>query len=316
MGRVFNPVEITNRPNWMFEYAQAPCVLKFDDFIRVYFSCRPPRDSHGQCVSYSAWIDLDRKNLFNIVNRATLPIMELGEKGCFDEFGIYPISVLRDTNRIILYYTGHTRCESVPFDTAIGIAISNDDGKTFLRMGRGPVLSHSLDEPFVISGPKIRKFNDLYHLFYIAGKNWIEKNGQKEIVYKIRLAISEDGIQWVKVNRNIIEDKLGLNEVQASPDVFFWKGKYHMFFCYMLTPDFRSNKELSYRIGYASSKNLMNWTRDDTKAGITVSTDGFDNEMIAYPHVFELDGKIFMLYLGNEVGRYGFGLAELEGQLE
>ena len=37
--------------------------------------------------------------------------------------------------------------------------------------------------------------------------------------------------------------------------------------------------------------------------------------MIAYPHVFELDEKIYMLYLGNQVGRYGFGLAELEGDL-
>ena len=38
--------------------------------------------------------------------------------------------------------------------------------------------------------------------------------------------------------------------------------------------------------------------------------------MIAYPHVFEADGKIYMLYLGNEVGRYGFGLAVLEGDLK
>ena len=31
--------------------------------------------------------------------------------------------------------------------------------------------------------------------------------------------------------------------------------------------------------------------------------------------IFEVNDKIFMLYLGNEVGRYGFGLAELEGEL-
>jgi len=30
---------------------------------------------------------------------------------------------------------------------------------------------------------------------------------------------------------------------------------------------------------------------------------------------FEVDGKTYMLYLGNSVGRYGFGLAELEGEL-
>ncbi len=33
--------------------------------------------------------------------------------------------------------------------------------------------------------------------------------------------------------------------------------------------------------------------------------------MISYPHVFELDGSTYMAYLGNQVGRYGFGLAVL-----
>jgi hypothetical protein len=37
--------------------------------------------------------------------------------------------------------------------------------------------------------------------------------------------------------------------------------------------------------------------------------------MVSYPHVFELDGRVCMLYLGNEVGRGGFGLAELDGAL-
>jgi hypothetical protein len=38
--------------------------------------------------------------------------------------------------------------------------------------------------------------------------------------------------------------------------------------------------------------------------------------MISYPHVFELDGKTYLAYLGDQVGRYGFGLAALDGKLE
>ena len=53
----------------------------------------------------------------------------------------------------------------------------------------------------------------------------------------------------------------------------------------------------------------------DEKVGIDVSDEGWDSEMIAYPHVFETAGNIYMLYLGNEVGKYGFGLAVLEGSL-
>ena len=46
-----------------------------------------------------------------------------------------------------------------------------------------------------------------------------------------------------------------------------------------------------------------------------VSDEGWDSEMQSYPHVFELDGRIYMAYLGNQVGRGGFGLAVLDGEL-
>ena len=314
LGKVFNPEDMKDIA-WMHEYAQAPATLLFDDFVRVYFSCRPERDSAGQFVSYSAFVDLDRKDLFNILNVSQKPILELGKKGCFDEFGTYPVSPLRVGDETWVYYGGWTRCSSVPFDVSIGIAKSDDDGKTFQKLGDGPILSFSPDEPIVLSGPKVRKFNDTFYLFYISGRKWVLVNGRPEFSTKIRMATSDDGLTWNKINENLISDVLGGDESQASPDVIYKNGKYHMFFCYWDPHKFRETK--ARRIGYASSEDLIHWTRDDSQAGITVSDDStsFDNEMVAYPHVFEMDGKMFMLYLGNEVGRHGFGLAELEGEL-
>jgi hypothetical protein len=60
---------------------------------------------------------------------------------------------------------------------------------------------------------------------------------------------------------------------------------------------------------------LIDWERDDDRAGVDVSDEGWDSEMVSYPHVFELDGAVYMMYLGNQVGRHGFGLARLEGAL-
>lgn len=313
LGRVFNPVEIAGRPDWMYEYAQAPATLEFDEFLRVYFSCRPKRDRNGQFVSYSAYVDLDKRNLFRIVNLAEKPILDLGDRGCFDEFGTYPVSVIRHGKEIWAYYAGWTRCESVPFNVGIGLGCSLDGGITFQRIGAGPVLEYSPDEPFTLSGPKIRFFDGQYYLFYIAGKAWLRQHGRPEICHKIRMATSSDGITWKKHNECLIPDEWDAHESQASPDVFFSNGKYHMFFCGWVPHEFRNTR--SRKIGYASSIDLINWKRDDSRAGIDVSESGFDNEMVAYPHVFELDGIIYMLYLGNEVGRFGFGLAQLEGEL-
>jgi predicted GH43/DUF377 family glycosyl hydrolase len=283
--------------------------------VRVYFSCRPPADENGQYVSYSSYVDLDRTDLFKVLHVGESPILNLGGLGEFDEFGTYPVSVIRHDDEVRAYYAGWTRCESVPFNVAVGMAISRDGGKTFAKLGNGPVLTYSPDEPFVLSGPKIRRFNNIWYLWYIAGRKWKMVDGRAEPVYKIRMATSSDGIHWEKVNKDLIPSRIEEDEAQASPDVFSANGKYHMFFCYRYSTRYRSKKN-GYRIGYASSTDLIDWVRDDSKAGIDVSNDGWDSEMISYPHVFDLDGKIYMAYLGNQVGRYGFGLAVLDGTLE
>jgi predicted GH43/DUF377 family glycosyl hydrolase len=314
LGKIFTPQAVEGR-NWLKEFAQAPATLIFDDFVRVYFSCRPPVDASGQYVSYSAFVDLDRADLTKVLRVSDSPILELGGLGEFDEFGNYPVSVIRDGAQVTAYYAGWTRCESVPFNVAIGMAISHDAGETFKKLGNGPVLSYSPDEPFVISGPKIRKFNGVLYLWYIAGRKWKIVDGRAEPVYKIRMATSSDGVRWNKANEDLIGSRIEEDEAQASPDVHFANGTYHMFFCYRYSSQYRG-KEKGYRIGYASSADLFSWVRDDAKAGIDVSESGWDSEMISYPHVFELDGATYMAYLGNQVGKHGFGLAILDGQLQ
>ena len=311
LGRVFDPREVTERP-WLSEFAQAPATLVLDDVVRVYFSCRPPVDANGQYVSYSAYVDLDRQDLLKVRGVSDAPILALGRIGEFDEFGTYPVSVIRDGDVVRAFYAGWTRCESVPFNVAIGAAISTDGGRTFSKLGNGPVLSYSPDEPFVLSGPKVRRFADRWHLFYIAGRKWKMVDGRAEPVYKIRHAFSDDGVNWNKSNRDLIESRVEHDEAQASPDVCYANGKYHMFFCYRYSSNFRG-KQHGYRIGYASSDDLATWVRDDAKAGIDVADEGWDSEMLSYPHVFTVDGTTYMAYLGNQVGRHGFGLAQLDG---
>jgi hypothetical protein len=314
LGKVFTPQDVSGR-SWLHEFAQAPATLLFDDFVRIYFSCRPSADATGQYVSYSAYVDLERADLFQIRDVSSEPILSLGDLGDYDEFGTYPVSVIRHENEVRAYYAGWTRCESVPFNVAIGMATSVDGGKKFTKKGRGPILSYSPNEPFVLSGPKIRRFNDVWFLWYIAGSKWKYVDGKAEPVYKIRMATSTDGVSWSKINKDLIESRIEEDEAQASPDVFYANGKYHMFFCYRYSSHYRG-KQYGYRIGYASSLNLTDWERNDNKVGIDVSEHGWDAEMISYPHVFDLDGLTYMTYLGDQVGRYGFGLAVLDGKLE
>lgn len=316
-GLVFNPAECAERPFWRWNFAQGENALLFDDFIRVYFCCREKPDAYGRTISRISYVDLEKENPLHVIRICDKPVLEPGELGTFDEFGTYPFSVVRNGDKIYGYYGGVTRCESVPFLVSIGCAVSEDGGETFQKIGKGPVLTASLYEPFMICSPKVRIYNGQWYLFYSAGKVWTKGEGRPEICYKLRMAVSEDGINWKKCGRNILEDKLGPLESQACGDVTFCNGRYHMFFCYRNHTDFRQNPDNTYRIGYAVSDDLFHWTREDEKCGIDISPnkEDWDSQMVAYPNVFLCSGKTYMLYLGNEVGKMGFGLAELKGEL-
>jgi len=66
-------------------------------------------------------------------------------------------------------------------------------------------------------------------------------------------------------------------------------------------------------LGYAYSTNLIEWVRDDKSKGIEFGKTGeWDSDMMCYPHLMEINNKVYMLYNGNNFGKDGFGLAVLK----
>ena len=312
MGKIFDPTE-HQLPNNCLSYAQAPQVLLFNDFARIYFSTRSLDPSNGKYLSHIAYVDM-ALNFKNILAVSKQEVIGLGKPACYDEHGIFPLNVLRHQHQIFGYIGGINRRDSVPVDSAIGVAVSHDQGQTFQRLGDGPVVSASLHEPCLIADPFVQVYQQNFHMWYIFGKGWQHFDAQAEHdrVYKIGHAISVDGIHWKKNDgQEIISSRLGANECQALPSVIAIRDTYHMFFCYREASDFRHNRERSYRIGHASSTDLQNWQRDDETLGLGLSDSGWDSGMACYPHVFHCKGQVYMLYNGNEFGRYGFGLARL-----
>ena len=88
-----------------------------------------------------------------------------------------------------------------------------------------------------------------------------------------------------------------------------------MFFCYREATGFRKIKDRGYRIGYAYSEDMqkigLGMMIQPTRC-INPSLNDWDSDMMCYPHIFHFDNNVYLLYNGNEFGRYGFGLAILE----
>lgn len=313
VGKIFDPTQ-HKLPADCVQFAQSPQALVFDDCVRVYFSTRALDRHNGKYLSYVAFADM-RKNLHDVLRVSDETAIALGGLGCFDEHGIFPMSLVRYGDAIYAYTCGWSRRVSVSVETAIGLAISRDGGLTFQRIGDGPVLTASLHEPCLVGDGFVRVIGGTFHMWYIFGTGWKRYgvDASPERTYKIGHAVSPDGVNWDKEEaRQIVSDRLGVDESQALPSVIELAGRYHMFFCYRQSSDFRTNKERAYRIGHAYSDDLSNWTRDDDNPRLDGSPGEWDSDMQCYPHVFECDGKVCLLYNGNEFGRYGFGLALLE----
>ena len=313
LGKIFDPTEY-QLPNNCVQFAQAPQALVFDDFVRIYFSTRSIDEKNGKYLSHIAYVDM-KKNLRDVIRVSEKTVIPLGGLGCFDEHGIFPMSVMRHGDAIYAYTCGWNRRVSVSVDTAIGLAISLDDGLTFQRIGDGPVLAASLHEPCLVGDGFVKVVGGVFHMWYIFGTGWkkFSDDAPPDRTYKIGHAVSNDGINWRKEEgRQIITDLLGEDESQALPTVIEINGRHHLFFCYRQSFDFRKNKDRGYRIGHAWSDDLMGWTRDDESLLLDVTPGDWDADMLCYPNVFECDGNVYLLYNGNEFGRYGFGLAKLE----
>jgi hypothetical protein len=313
LGKIFDPTEHRLANNCK-EFSQSPQALVFDDFVRIYFSTRALDKSNGKYLSHIAFVDI-RKNLRDIIRVSDQTVIPLGGLGCFDEHGIFPMNVVRHGDAVFGYTCGWNRRISVPVDTAIGLAISHDDGLTFQRIGAGPVLSASLHEPCLVGDGFVKAIGDRFHMWHIFGTGWKQyaSDVPPDRTYKIGHAVSKDGINWIKEEaRQIISDQLGEEESQALPTVIGIGGIYHMFFCFRQSFDFRRNKSRGYRIGHAYTQDLKHWIRDDEELKLETSPGEWDADMQCYPHVFECDGNVYLLYNGNEFGRFGFGLAALK----
>lgn len=306
-GLIFSPNGFSD---WMYSHAQCPFTFDFDDFIRVYFSTRE-NYKNGMSRSHGGWIDLDKNDLTKILQVADKPMMDHGEIGEFDEFGSMPNSIIKQNDEYYLYYCGWTRAISTPYSWEIGLA-KGTDGKRFKKVGKGPIIGSTMNEPYLHACPQVYKFgeND-WHMFYLSGIRWLKGEEKMESQYLLMHATSTDGINWIRKGKPIIEPKVEF-ESQTSAAIIERDNMYHMFFCYRHGLDFRHTKDRGYRMGYAYSTNLIDWTRDDSKVGIDVSACGWDSEMIGYPHITKIGDKYIMFYCGNHFGKDGFGYAELE----
>jgi hypothetical protein len=294
--------KVDNNSDWMCTHSSLPTIDKIDDAIRIYFNTRCKNG-----ISRITYLDVDSNNPKNIIYVHNKPVLELGRLGTFDDNGMMACSIVNNGGKKYMYYIGWNLCGTVSYSTSIGLAIYNETEKRFIKYSEAPIFSRSIDEPFFVTSLSVIVENSIWKMWYTSCTGWANKS---DPYYNIKYAESKDGINWKKISTAI--DCIGTKEVIGCPRVFKDNGIYKMLYSYREVNDFRGNKEKSYRIGYAESMGGLLWSRIDDNAGINVSEDGWDSEMIEYAFYVKHNNKEYLFYNGNGFGKSGLGYAELK----
>lgn len=295
IGRIFCP---SSEHAWLTTHASVPIAENIHgDYFKIYFSSR---DKNNR--SFTGNVVIDIKQPHRILELSQTPTLTPGELGEFDDSGAMATWLADFGGKKYLYYIGWNLGVTVPFRNSIGLAISND-GKNYTKYTNGPILDRTLYEPHFSASCCVLPGVDKWRMWYLSCTGWKIKNNKPMHYYHIKYAESLDGIHWKR--DGIISIDYASNDEHAisRPSVIRDKDCWKMWYSY---------RGDSYRIGYAESNDGRDWKRLDNRAGIDISSSGWDSKMIEYPFVFDHTGHRYMLYNGNGYGKTGFGLAVLE----
>ena len=292
--------------SWNKTHASVPTVdVISDDVWRIYFASR---DKYNR--SHTSFIEVEAGNPQNILYEHSLPILPLGKLGTFDDCGIMPSWIVNVGEKKYLYYIGWAERKTVPFHNGVGLAISSDGGRSFERFADGPLFSPTYIEPYFTASSCVLVEGSLWRCWYLSCTHWEIIEGRPEAFYHMKYAESRNGIDWQRKGQVAIDYKTETEGGISRPSVLKEDGYYKMWYSYREGCGYRTNREKSYRIGYAESNDGIRWKRKDGTVGIDVSDNDWDSEMIEYPYVIAQGQNKYMFYNGNRFGASGFGFAK------
>jgi len=286
---------------WAKKYAFPPTPhFISEDVIRVYVAF-----CDEKTVGRVGFVDIDAENPSVVLKVSEKPVLDIGTSGAFDEDGVVPTCILEVEGKLYLYYVGYQLGMKVRYYQFEGLAISKNGGNSFSRYSKVPILDRSDNELLNRTSAFVMYDEDFFKMWYVGGSEWLEVKGKLLPKYNIRYLESKDGITWNRQGRVCInfanEDEYAFGRPYLIKDA----GIYKMFYSIR-------TRSKGYGLGYAESKDGLNWVRKDRELGIDVSESGWDSQMIEYPSVVKYKDRVYMFYNGNNCGETGFGYAVLK----
>ncbi len=253
------------------------------------------------------YVDVNPANFQEILDYSKEPVITIGEDGHFDDNGVVTASLLEDGEKLYMFYSGYQSCVKVPYLIFTGLAVSYDHGDTFEKITKEvPLLDRISGECGTRCVPYVIKEGNTYRMWYTSdyGTGWIKTPAKLEPYYDMKYMESENLFQWPRGGVTAItfanNDEHGICKCTVWKEDNIYKVIYSL--RYM---------SKGYRLGYAESEDGIHFVRMDNKIGITVSEQGFDDDMICFAERIQIGNDVYLIYSGNHYGMEGIGYAKL-----
>lgn len=292
-GIIFNP---SNLNDWIVSHAYIPTpILLNEETIRIFLAFK---DVKG--IGRIGYIDVSARNPLEVLSVSKNPSLDIGIAGTFDDNGVTPISIVNNDGKLYLYYAGWQLSDKVRYFLFAGLAISDDMGFSFERVKKVPILDRTDQEFLVRTAPCVLKEGAKWHMLYSGGGKSVKIDEKMVPSYSLKHLTSEDGIDWSGVPQEVLLPAYESKEFGfGRPFYIFDDGIYKMWYSIR-----RFDK--TYSIGYAESKNLIDWDRKDKDLlvfGERLET--YEDEMQAFASVVKTKYGNYMFYNGNDFGSSG-----------
>lgn len=297
-GLIYGP---DGSSNWAKHSALTPTPFLLNEkVIRVFAGFR---DEKG--ISRIGYVDVSAQNPSNVLAVSQNPVLDVGIPGTFDDNGIILGDIIRVNEDVFMYYVGFQKAEKVKFLAFSGLAVSKDDGNTFLRYQKAPLFDRSERGLFIGAIHSVLIEDDGRFSAWVAlGNGWEIINGKPFPQYNIYRVQSPDGLFFLpSLSVPCIECR-GDEYRIGRPRVRKENGYYKMHYT-------SGTPKGAYFPGYAESVDGLKWNRKDDELGIELSEKGWDSRHICYPAIISVKDKTYMFYNGNDMGKDGFGYAIL-----
>jgi predicted GH43/DUF377 family glycosyl hydrolase len=234
------------------------------------------------------------------------PVLDVGPSGSWDDARVIIPSVLHHDTVYHMWYSGNDGTTS-----RIGYATSIDGINWVKDTINNPVLSVGPSGSWYeggVSQPYVRFDGTTYQMWF---GGWDASD-----ITSIGYATSTDLLTWNVHADPVLVVGTGTWDSQhvEGPSVFFDGNTYHMWYTGR-----NIHSWWTWRIGYASSQDGINWLKDTINNPVlTPSTGRWDSQFVGYPRVIldSADLKFKMWYVGGAAdwdGHIGYATSPVTG---